>query len=82
MKEKRKISMFKLAIDPKTIAGVIISITGMYWAFKDFDFFAFKESIQKIDLIYLVLASLFSRDKLLYALNTPRSSSTETVDLE
>ena len=56
MKEKR---ILQLVRDPKSIAGIIISMFGIYWAFKDFHFFDFQESIQRINLIYLLLASLF-----------------------
>jgi len=51
--------MLRLVRDPKSIVGVLISIAGIYWAFKDFHFFDFKESILQIDLIYLILATLF-----------------------
>jgi hypothetical protein len=57
MREQSKTGMLRLVIDPKTIAGVIISIVGIYWAFKDFHFSAFIESIQQINLIYIVLAT-------------------------
>ena len=59
MKNKRKQSILKLAVDPKAIIGIIISIIGIYWAFKDFSFIDFKKSLNQIDLIYLVIASLF-----------------------
>ena len=50
-------NMLRLANNPKAIGGIIISIVGVYWAFKDFRFIEFKESIQQINIIYLVLAS-------------------------
>ena len=59
MREKRKIEMLRLVRDPKAVVGVIISMAGIYWAFKDFQFLDFKESIQQVDLLYLVLATLF-----------------------
>ena len=58
MREKSKTGMLRLGRDPKAIVGVIISMAGIYWAFKDFQFFDFKESIQHVNLIYLVLATL------------------------
>ena len=59
MREKSKIRMLQLVRDPKAVVGVIISMAGIYWAFKDFQFFDFKESIYQVDLLYLVLATLF-----------------------
>ena len=51
--------MVGLAGNPKVITGVFISLAGIYWAFKDFHFFDFKRSIQQIDLVYLILATIF-----------------------
>ena len=59
MKEKRIISILQLASNPKSIGSIIISIAGIYWAFKDFHFFNFIESIQQVNLIYLILATFF-----------------------
>ena len=59
MREKSKIGILSLIKAPKAIVGIIISIIGIYWAFKDFQFFDFKESIHQVDLLYLVLATLF-----------------------
>ena len=57
MSKKHKINMVGLVGNPKVIAGVSISLAGIYWAFKDFHFFDFKRSIQQIDLGYLILAT-------------------------
>ena len=59
MREKSKTGMLRLVRDPKVVVGVIISMAGIYWAFKDFQLLDFKESIHQIDLLYLVLAPLF-----------------------
>ena len=59
MIEKSKTKMMDLVKEPKAIVGVIISMIGIYWAFKDFHFLNFIESIQEINLIYLVLATFF-----------------------
>ena len=59
MSKKHRINMVGLASDPKVIIGVVISLAGIYWAFKDFDFFDFKQSIQQIDLVYFLLAAIF-----------------------
>jgi len=59
MREKSKTGMLRLAGNPKAVVGVAISMIGIYWAFKDFQFFDFKESIQQVNLIYLILATLF-----------------------
>ena len=45
--------------NPKAIIGIIISLGGIYWAFKDFQFHEFANSIQKVNYIYLLLATLF-----------------------
>ena len=59
MSKKHRTKMVGLAKDPKVIIGVVISFAGIYWAFKDFDFFYFKQSIQQIDLVYFLLATIF-----------------------
>jgi len=59
MREKSKTGMLRLVRNPKAVVGVIISMAGIYWAFKDFQFLDFKESIHQVDLLYLVLATLF-----------------------
>ena len=59
MSKKHKINMVGLVGNPKVITGVLISLAGIYWAFKDFHFFDFKRSIQQIDLVYLILATIF-----------------------
>ena len=59
MKEKNKTGILRLARDPKAIVGVVISIAGIYWAFKDFYFSDFIESMQQVNLIYIVLATFF-----------------------
>ena len=51
--------MVGLAKDPKVIIGVVISFAGIYWAFKDFVIFDFKQSIQQIDFVYFLLATIF-----------------------
>ena len=59
MSEKTKIGMVQLASNPKTIGGVVISMVGIYWAFRDFNFSDFILSLQNIDYIYLILATFF-----------------------
>ena len=59
MSVKSKTRIMQLAGGPKAIGGVIISMVGIYWAFKDFNFSDFIESIQEINYIYLILATLF-----------------------
>ena len=46
-------------LDPKAIAGIAISAVGIYWAFKDFQFIEFANSIKKVNYLYLLLATLF-----------------------
>ena len=57
MREKSKTGMLRLVRNPKAVVGVIISMAGIYWAFKDFHFSAFIESIQQVNLIYILLAT-------------------------
>lgn len=59
MSKNRKINMAGLVGNPKVIIGIFISLAGIYWAFKDFNFLDFKRSIQQIDLVYLILATIF-----------------------
>ena len=59
MSEKQRPNFIDLAKSPKAIIGIIISLTGVYWAFRDFNYIDFKRSIQQIDLVYLILATIF-----------------------
>jgi len=59
MSVKSKIRMLHLVRSPKSIGGVILSIVGIYWAFRDFNFSEFITSIQEINYFYLILATLF-----------------------
>ena len=59
MSKKHRTKMVGLAKDPKVIIGVVISFAGIYWAFKDFVIFDFKQSIQQIDFVYFLLATIF-----------------------
>ena len=46
-------------LNPKAISGIIISAVGIYWAFWDFQFGIFFNSIQEVNYLYLLLATLF-----------------------
>ena len=59
MRKKSKTGVLQLITDPKTIVGVVISMAGIYWAFKDFNFLDFRKSIKQINLIYIILAAFF-----------------------
>ena len=59
MSEKQRLNFIDLAQSPKAIIGIIISLAGVYWAFRDFNYIDFKRSIQQIDLVYLILATIF-----------------------
>ena len=59
MSIKSKTRMIQLIRAPKAIGGVIISMVGIYWAFRDFNFSEFITSIQGINYFYLILATLF-----------------------
>ena len=57
MNQKKNPGLMSLLTDPKSIAGIVISIGGIYWAFRDFKFSDFKASIQEVEIIYLVIAT-------------------------
>ena len=59
MSEKQRLNFIDLAKSPKAITGIVISLAGIYWAFKDFNFIDFKRSIQQIDFVYLLFATIF-----------------------
>ena len=49
----------KTVIKPKSICGIVISAGGIYWAFWDFQFHEFLNSIQEVNYLYLLFATLF-----------------------
>jgi len=59
MSEKQRLNFIDLAKNPKAITGIVISLAGIYWAFKDFNFIDFKQSIQQIDSVYFLFATIF-----------------------
>ena len=59
MSEKQRLNFIDLAKTPKAITGIVISLAGIYWAFKDFNFMDFKQSIQQIDSVYFLFATIF-----------------------
>ena len=59
MSEKQRINFIDLAKRPKVITGIVISLVGIYWAFKDFNFIDFKQSIKQIDSVYFLFATIF-----------------------
>ena len=59
MSRKQRLNFIDLAKSPKAITGIVISLAGIYWAFKDFNFIDFKQSIQQIDSVYFLLATIF-----------------------
>ena len=62
MSGKQRLNFIDLAKSPKAITGIVISLAGIYWAFKDFNFIDFKRSIQQIDLVYFLFATIFLCD--------------------
>ena len=56
---KKQNRIINTVLNPKTIAGIVISVGGIYWAFWDFKFHEFANSIQEVNYIYLLFATLF-----------------------
>ena len=50
--------MFRILRHPKSVIGFILSIIGLYYAFKDFSFNNFFSSLNDINYIYIMFASL------------------------
>ncbi len=54
-----KFSQFvKLTFNPKTLIGLAISGVGIYWAFKDFNFQQFSDSVRNSEYQYIILAGI------------------------
>ena len=53
-----KLSIMKIILNPKAILGFIISVGGIYWAFRDFEFRFFYNTLQRINYNYILLAGL------------------------
>ena len=58
MIQRKNKGLINLLADPKSIIGILISIGGIYWAFRDFHFAEFTASIQEVKIIYLVFATI------------------------
>lgn len=58
MSKKYKMNMLHMMGNPKAITGAVISLVGIYWAFKDLNLINFKQSIQQIDLVYILFATI------------------------
>ena len=56
---KKQNGIIYTVFNPKAIAGIVISVGGIYWAFWDFKFHEFANSIQEVNYIYLLFATLF-----------------------
>ena len=52
-------NIIRIIKDPRLILGLLFSICGIYWAFKDFNFTSFIITIKQIDYLYLILAAIF-----------------------
>ena len=59
MSKEQRLNSIDLAKSPKAITGIVIGLAGIYWAFKDFNFIDFKRSIQQIDSVYFLFATIF-----------------------
>ena len=56
---KKQDRIIKTVLNPKVIAGIFISVGGIYWAFWDFKFHEFANSIHEVNYLYLLFATLF-----------------------
>lgn len=50
---------YNYLLSSKSILGIMISIVGIYLAFKDFQILRFKEVLYNIEYVYVVIATLF-----------------------
>ena len=51
--------IINILLDPKAVAGIIISALAIIWTFWDFRFLEFANSIQQVNYLYLLLVTLF-----------------------
>ena len=58
MNQGKNKGLINLLADPKSIIGILISIGGIYWAFRHFHFAEFTASIQEVKIIYLFVATI------------------------
>ena len=56
---KKQNRIINTVFNSKAITGIVISAGGIYWAFWDFKFHEFANSIQEVNYIYLLFATLF-----------------------
>ena len=56
---KKQNQIINTVLNPNAIAGIVISIGGIYWAFWDFKFHEFTNSILEVNYLYLLFATLF-----------------------
>jgi len=56
---KKQNQIINTVLNPNAIAGIVISVGGIYWAFWDFKFHEFANSIQEVNYLYLLFATLF-----------------------
>jgi len=50
-------TIFTLISNPKTIIGVLLSVAGIYWAFRGYNFQHFSDSLKHSKYIYIIAAS-------------------------
>ena len=58
MNQSKNMGLINLLMDPKSITGILISMGGIYWAFRDFHFAEFNASIKEVRIMYLGVATL------------------------
>ena len=56
---KKQNRIINTLLNPKAILGIIISVGGLYWAFKDFQFQEFKNSLNQVKYFYVFVAMFF-----------------------
>jgi glycosyltransferase 2 family protein len=58
MMNKKLQNFIKITLNYKTILGIVMSIAGIYWAFRDFSFDKFISMVKESEYIYIIIAGL------------------------
>ena len=61
MSNKQRLNFIDLVRSPKAITGISISLVGIYWAFKDFNFITHRNPL-RVSCLYYILSIERSTD--------------------